>query len=518
MQFTQGLHRAAQQRPNAIATICNDRVHSFAELKDRVSRLASGLRSLGVGRGDRVCMLSFNSDRYLEFYLASAWIGAVVNPANFRWSVSEIGYSLADSRSEVLIVDDSFASACVALREVVPSIRHCIFAGDGARPGGLVSYEGLIEGSAPISDEQVGGNELFGIFYTGGTTGAPKGVMLSHLNVTSSALSMMAEGLFPEGAIGMHVAPMFHLADMLMLTGLLLRGASHVMIPVFKPDVVLQAIERHRVTDVLLVPTMLQMLVDSTAVRECDLSSLRRVAYGASPASEALLERAMSVLPNAGFIQGYGMTETAALISVLPADQHTEVGRQRGKLKSAGRTTYHAQVKIVDHDDVELPRGEPGEIIARGPGIMLGYVNKPEATASALKDGWIRTGDIGYMDDDGYIFIVDRSKDMIISGGENIYSVEVENAIAKHRAVAQCAVIGVPCPDMGEKVHATVVLMPGADLSLESLYVHCKALIAGYKCPRSLSIVEALPVSGAGKILKTELRKAFWDGRERVVS
>jgi len=517
MQFTQGLHRACQQQPDAIATICDGRIKTFRQLRERVAKLAGGLASLGIRRGDRVCILSLNSDRYLESYLALAWIGAVVNPANYRWSNAEIIYSLIDSGCAAMIVDDQFAAQIDSIRSGTPCLRAVLHGGALDTPAGAHSYEALIEASSPIDDLGVGGDELFGIFYTGGTTGAPKGVMLSHLNVGSSALAMMAEGAFAEGALGLHAAPMFHLADMMMVTGLLLRGGGHVMLSTFKPETVLELIERHRVTDVLLVPAMLQMLVDCPVLAQHDASSLQRVLYGASPASEALLDRATRALPNASFMQGYGMTETSALMSVLPAALHTPEGQKRGKLRSAGRCAYHVQVRVVDEQDRERPRGEIGEIIARGPNIMQGYLNKPEASAEALRNGWMHSGDMGYMDDEGYVFIVDRLKDMIISGGENVYSVEVENAIARHPAVAATAVIGIPCPNMGEKVHAAVVLKPGATLTAEALIVHCKQLIAGYKCPRSIEIREALPVSGAGKVLKTELRKPYWEGRDRAV-
>ena len=518
MQFTQGLHRAVQQRPDAVATVCNGRLRSFRELRDRVARLAGGLRSLGVARGERVCILALNSDRFLETYLGLAWLGAVVNPANFRWSAAEIVYSLKDSGCSVLIVDDQFAPMIGAIREGHPSLRCVIHAGDGATPSGAESFEALIERSAAVPDVEAGGDELFGIFYTGGTTGAPKGVMLSHANVCSSALALLAEGALPETTAVLHAAPMFHLADMMLTTCTLLRGGEHVMLPVFKPDAALDLIESRRLTDLLLVPAMMQMLIDSPAMKGRDTSSVRRIMYGASPASEALLDRAMTTIPTAGLMQVYGMTETSAVMTVLPWSMHTPEGRKQQKLRSGGRASLHVQVRIVDEQDRERPRGEVGEIIARGPNVMQGYLNKPEATEAALKGGWMHTGDMGYMDDDGYVFIVDRLKDMIISGGENVYSAEVENAIARHPAVAACAVIGIPCQEMGEKVHAAVVLKPGQELSSEALYAHCKSLIAGYKCPRSLEVRESLPVSGAGKVLKTELRKRYWEGRERAVN
>jgi long-chain acyl-CoA synthetase len=240
--------------------------------------------------------------------------------------------------------------------------------------------------------------------------------------------------------------------------------------------------------------------------------------YGASPIGEALLERAMRQLPGAEFIQAYGMTELAPAATVLPAWYHSPEGRKAGKLRSAGRATFCTEVAIVDADDGELPRGQVGEVVVRSPCVMLGYWNKPRETAEALRGGWMHTGDSGYMDHDGFLFIVDRIKDMIVSGGENVYSVEVENALVRHPAVAACAVIGIPDPQWGEAVHAVVVKKAGASVTAEQLREHCKALIAGYKCPRSVDFVDALPLSGAGKVLKRTLREPFWQGRERRVS
>ena len=518
MQFTQGLHRAVQQRPDAIATICGERQTTFRSLQDRVARLAGALRKLGVREGDRVAMLGFNSDHYLAYYLAVPWAGAVVNPVNFRWSLEEIIYSLNDSESVAIFLDDSFARHTDALLDGCPFLRMVIFCGEGKCPDDLLDLETLIAGTEPIPDAGLGDDETYGVFYTGGTTGAPKGVLLSHRNICSSALALMAEGPFPDGAIGLHAAPMFHLADMMMSACLLLRGGTHVMLPAFRPDTALEIISRHRVSELLLVPAMLQALVDHPAIAQHDLSPVRHLLYGASPASEALLDRAMQALPGAGFFQVYGMTELAATATTLPPAQHGAAGREAGRLRSAGRAFCHLQVRVVDTEDRELPRGQVGEVLVRGPNVMQGYLNKPEATEAALRGGWMHTGDMGYMDDEGYVFVVDRLKDMIISGGENVYCAEVENAVARHPAVASCAVIGIPSQEWGEAVHVAVVLRGSESLTQEALHLHCRQLIASYKCPRSLEIRDSLPISGAGKVLKTELRKPFWEGRERAVN
>jgi acyl-CoA synthetase (AMP-forming)/AMP-acid ligase II len=264
---------------------------------------------------------------------------------------------------------------------------------------------------------------------------------------------------------------------------------------------------------------MIQMLVDHPAMsRPRDLSTLRTVVYGASPISESGLDRAMAALPGVGFVQAYGMTELAPLATVNPACYHTAEGRKLGKLRSAGRAGYCVELRIVDGDDRELPRGTVGEVVVRGPNVMQGYWNQPQLTARAVRDGWMHTGDGAWMDEDGFIFIVDRLKDMIITGGENVYSAEVENALAQHPGVAACAVIGIPSAQWGESVHAVVVRKPGQDVPAEALIAHCKTQIAGYKCPRSVDFVAALPLSGAGKVLKTKLRDPFWQGLERSVA
>ncbi|WP_339676147.1 long-chain-fatty-acid--CoA ligase [uncultured Zhongshania sp.] len=518
MHFTQGLHRALQQQADNIATICDDRVRTFRELHDRVSRLAAGFVRQGYKAGDRIAILAFNSDRYLEAYLAIAWMGAVVNPVNFRWSAAEIAYSLQDSGSTAIIVDDNFVDTIKQVKEELPLLETIFYAGDLYANSGFVSTESLIAFNEPIEDRQAEGDDLFGIFYTGGTTGVSKGVMLTHTNICTGASALLAEGLFKSGSKGLHAAPMFHLADMMMTTGMILRGGQHVFVQAFNPEKVLGLIEDTKVTDLLLVPAMMQALVDHPKCRTSNTSSVKNVMYGASPASESLLDRAMIALPSAAFTQVYGMTETSAVMTILGHEAHLSENRGLGRMRSAGLAGTHIQVKIVDDNDHELPRNTVGQILSKGRSVMRGYINRDEASSEALAGGWMHTGDMGYMDGSGYIYIVDRCKDMIISGGENVYSVEVENAVMRHDSVAACAVIGIPCDDMGEKVHVALVLRPGAELSFDDLRVHCKSLIAGYKCPKSMETMDALPMSGAGKILKTELRKPYWGAKERGVA
>lgn len=513
MYLTQGLHRAAQQQPDKVMTVQGARRRTFAQVIRRVSRLASGLRRLGVDDGDRVAMLSLNSDCYNEYLLAVPWANAVLNPVNFRWRVHEIAYCLRDSGSRVLLVDEHHAGMVPALREAVPGLETVIGVATGGLEG-MVDYEELAESAAPMDDARRGGGDLAGVFYTGGTAGEPKGVMLSHANLGTSTLGTLASGCVVQpGARTLHVAPMYHMADLWNWVSTLVVGGTHVMLPAFDPRSMFDAIATHQVTATLVVPTMIQLMVDHTEIGKYDLSSLRNVLYGASPISQAVLERAMKAFPNAAFTQGYGMTELAPIATLLTPEDH----KHERLLRSAGRAAPHAEVRVADGDGHDLPAGTVGEVVVRGGHVMQGYWNKPAETASAMRDGWMHTGDAGYLDVDGYLYIVDRFKDMIVTGGENVYSVEVENAIASHPAVAQCAVIGIPDERWGESVHAFVVLHPGAAAEVEDIREHTMGLIAGYKAPRSVEVVPALPVSGAGKILKRELREKYWDGTDRDV-
>ena len=450
----------------------------------------------------------------------------MLNPCNTRWSPAEILYSLDDCETVILLVDETFRALGLELRDKAKTVREIVLCRDGAAAdagqvsAGIHDYETLLAQHAPVDDARRSFDDLVGIYYTGGTTGVPKGVMLSHTNLVSSAMSLLAEGIATPGGVYLHAAPMFHLADGGISMPHWVAGNTHSMVAAFNPADVLTAIERDEVTDVLLVPTMVQMLVDSPAMKEKrDLGSLRNITYGASPISEAVLERAMAALPGVNFSQAYGMTELSPVATISPPWVHGPEGRKAGKLRSAGRASFNTEVRIVDENDQPVPNGTVGEIVVRGPNVMVGYWNKPELTAATVRGGWMHTGDGGYVDDDGYFFVVDRIKDMIVSGGENVYSAEVENALAQHPAVASCAVIGIPSTEWGESVHAVIVLRDAnAGVTAEDMVNHCRTLIAGYKRPRTVEFRDSLPLSGAGKILKSELRKAFWKEGGRNVA
>ncbi len=516
MRLTQGLERAAMCHGNQTATVYEGQKRSWAQVRDRVARLARGLREAGAEAGDRIAIIALNSDRYLEAYYAILWAGCVCVPGNTRWAAAEHAYALNDSEPTLLLVDDAFAPMVPTLR--TPGLRNVVHMGDGPAPEGMLSYEHLIETSAPMEDASTSGDALAGIFYTGGTTGWPKGVMLSHAGLIASFLSLSIVSPFSEQTVYLHAAPMFHLADAILVFGLTYIGATHVMQSSFTPSGVVGAIASEGVNTLLLVPTMISMVAEHLRDHPADLSGVTRLSYGASPISESLLRRAMEIFPNAAFRQGYGQTEMSPGIAVLTALDHALDGPKARLLRSAGRPIPLTDVKIVDQSMNAVATGEVGEIVVRGPSMMLGYWRKPELTAETIVDGWLRTGDAGYLDDEGYIFLVDWVKDMIVSGGENVFSAEVENALSKHPAVLECAVVGVPDDRWGERVHAILRLRDGHAATEEDLTRHCAELIAGYKRPRSYEFrTQPLPLSGAGKILKSELRKPYWQGAQRNV-
>ncbi|MGV0813966.1 long-chain-fatty-acid--CoA ligase [Mycolicibacterium boenickei] len=513
MYLTQGLRRAAQIRPREESTVFGQRRRIWSDTVDRVARVAGGLKGIGVRPGDRVAILALNSDRYFELLYAIPWLGAVMVPVNTRLATPEIRYILEDSGARVLFVDGAMEPHATVLTEQMSTVEALFYLDDGTPPADTRSYEELAEGPA-LADAGAGGDTLAGIFYTGGTTGKSKGVMLSHNNLVWNAMNAIAGMHYHQDMTYIHSGPMFHLADGGATFGVTACGGRHVFVPRFDATECLQAMERERVTHAALVPTMINMLVNNPAVGDVDLSKLDYITYGASPMPEGLLRKALESFPNCSFIHAYGMTEASPGVTLLPPRYATLDGTYGGRLKSCGQAQLTAELMIVDEERKALPRLAIGEVAVRGPMIMLGYWNMPEQTAAVLEDGWFYTGDAGYLDDEGFLFIVDRLKDMIISGGENVYSAEVESAISLMPGVAEVAVIGIPDPRWGESVHAVVVPRPGTHLTAEAVIEHCGGRIAGYKCPRSVEFRDtSLPQSGPGKILKRELREPFWPAR-----
>ena len=519
MYFNQSINRLRQVNPDGVATVFAQRRHTWQEFSHRIQRLAKGLQELGVAPGDHIAMLSANSDRYIEYYFAVAWLGAVVVPLNFRWSIAELIYAADDAQVKVLVFDESFIDTATDLSLQLSSIQLKIMASDkGITETSCLDYETLIDNSNTVDPVMRDPEEIFGIFYTGGTTGEPKGVMLSTRSLWANVMFLLKEFGLDQFSKFLHIAPSFHLGDGIWCLGVTVAGGTHVVLPAFDAKAVIHAIDEHRITCLLLVPTMFKLLLDEPDIKHADLSSLETIVYGTSPIPDSVLQAGIKRMPHVDFIQAFGQTELSPIATILPARCHVLDGPLADKRRSVGQAIYGTEIKIIDPAGNPLPAGAVGEITVRGPGVMTGYWNKPEQTAATMIDGWVRMGDAGYLDEDAYLYVVDRIKDMVISGGENVYSVEVENAILKHEAVSACAVIGVPDEKWGERVHAVVVLRTGGELSQEKLVAHCRELIAAYKCPRSVEFVDALPLSAVGKVLKQTLRAPYWKDKTRGVN
>ena len=516
LRLTHGITRARQIRGDATAVSSGALDLTWHAFGDRVARLAGALRSLGLGDEDRVSILAHSSHRYVETLYGALWAGGVAAPVNSRFSRAEMVEMLRDCTPRVLVADDAFLTEAKAVAALLPDPPVVVHAGDGPPRAGTVGYEEALAAAAPAEDAGRGGDDLACLFYTGGTTGQAKGVMLSHANLCTNALNVSAALGLGEDTCHLHSGPLFHLAAAGRVFAVTVFCGQHVVLPRFDAAEVLRAIARHRISIATFVPTMINSLLAEPDFAAHDLSSLRIISYGAAPMPETLQRRLMEALPGCGLAQSYGMTELSPVATMLTPEMHDPA---RGRLASAGRVVANVDLRIADAEDRPLPRGEVGEIQVRGPTVMRGYWNRPDLTEAALRGGWMHTGDGGRLDEDGYLFVVDRLKDMIVSGGENVYSAEVENAIHRHPAVAECAVFGIPDPVWGEAVHAVVVPKPGQALTPAEVIAHCRGLIAGYKCPKAVEIQDGLlPRSGVGKILKGQLRAPWWAGSARRVS
>jgi len=486
---------------------------TYAGHLDRVERLIGGLRGLGLGRGDRFAVLALNSPEYMALYHAAFLGGGVINPLNLRFAPRELIHVLRDSGTSVCFVDAAFAPVIEAVRQEA-GIEQVVLIGPGDVPHTQTFDE--LTAADPLLPDEGGETDPVILMYTGGTTGMPKGVLLDQraqvLNLYHISLAV-SRG--PE-SVNLLQTPMFHAASVYAVVGGPVLGVHTVILPMFEPGAAMAAIDTYRPTITTMVPTMIGMVLAHPDFTPDRLSGFSDLVYGASPMPQALLETLLGLYPDTNIWQGYGMTESSSVITMLGPEEHRIGGKY---LRSAGRPLVGVELSIQDALGRPLPVGETGEVCARAGNYMVEYWRQPEATADVFRDGWYHTGDAGYLDEDGYLYLVDRVKDMIVTGAENVYSAEVENAVGSHPAVLQVAVIGIPSDEWGEAVHAVVVLREGHEASEAELIAHTREWIAGYKVPKTVEFrTDPLPLSGAMKVLKRELRAPYWEGRERGVN
>ncbi len=518
MQIPFILEKALSLHADREAVICGEHRFTYEMFARRTYALAAFLRASGVIRGECVAILHPNRHEFLEAYFAAAQIGAVLNPLNFRLSPRELAFILSDSGAETLIAAARFRDGVESLGKLDTPVQRVVWTGQDERPSAFeaIEYEDVILAhttDTPPSPPDMRDEDVAHLYYTSGTTGRPKGVMLTHKNVCTHALAAIAELQITDRDRWIHAAPLFHLADAWATFALTWVGGKHVVVEDFEPPEVLSLMERERVTLTNMIPTMLNMLVHTPGVTERDFSGLRVILSGGSPIAPEVVRRIMDTF-GCDYIQTYGMTETSPYLTVsILKDSLTRLPAEEQFVYKArtGRPFLGVLLRVVREDGSEVARDdrEVGEITVRGDIVTPGYWNRPEETTAALRNGWLLTGDMAVVDPEGYVNIVDRKKDMIITGGENVYSVEVENVLYEHPAVLEAVVIGVPDPKWGEAVKAVVVLNEGCSGDEEDIIRHCKERIAGYKAPKSVDFVEALPRTGSGKLYKKGLKDRY---------
>ncbi len=509
----------ARVRPNALVMRFEGRETNWAQFEARTNQAANGLAALGVKPGERICYVGKNTDWYFEAWFAATKIGAVMCPIGWRLAPPEVAFIIEDSKAPVVIVGEEFVEHVEKVAALL-SFRPKVIA-LGANDRGWPIYADWRDQQSNAPPAHVVDRQDVCIqLYTSGTTGNPKGVMLTHYNFTFLRKTMDDANLtwnrWSAEDVSLVAMPISHIGGSGWGFQSFYFGALAVIAREFDPNAVLDFIERDRISKLFLVPAAMQIVLRNPRAREVDYSRLKTILYGASPIPLELLKEGIAVF-KCGFAQQYGMTETTGTVVALPPEDHDVAGAPR--MRSAGKALPGMEIRVIADDGSTMPLGEVGEIAVKGPNNMKGYWNLPEATAKTLgADGWLRTGDAGYMDADGYVYIHDRVKDMIISGGENIYPAEVENAIFGHPAVAEVAVIGVPDEKWGEAVKAIVALKPGAEGDPASIIAWARERIAAFKTPKSVDFIDALPRNASGKILRRQLREPYWKGMTRAVN
>ena len=503
--------------PEKIAVIFEDKRFTWAELNERVNRLANALLSLGAKRGDHVAVLSKNCHEYLETYFACARNATICTAINYRLSTRELHYVIDNSEAKIVLVSDEFLETLEKIRPDLKNVEHYIVIGQ--TPEGMKSYDEIIAAATALPpDVDQHEDDVVLQMYTSGTTGLPKGAMLSHRNLITNAIGCSFGMQFQPDDCLLMVAPLYHMAAGMTSLATIMQGGPILLHRDFNPIAILDDMEGGNVTVVLLIPVMINFLLQMPEVETRDFSNIRGIVYGASPMPVEVLRKAIEVF-QCDFIQGYGQTESSAVLCVLRPEDHVLDGtpEQLKRLASAGREIFGTEVRVVDEESNDVEPGQIGEVIGRGANVMKGYWNMPEASAETLRGGWLHTGDLGTVDEDGYVYILDRVKDMIISGGENVYSREVEEVLYMHPAIADAAVIGVPHEQWGESIRAIIVLREGKNAGEEEIIDFCRDKLAGYKRPRSIEFIDSLPRNLSGKVLKKVLREPYWGDQDRQV-
>lgn len=496
MSFHLAIARAAQQDPHKSAVRGRGFDRSWAETADRIARLAAGLLRAGLSQGDAVAIHAGNSAEHFEITHALIWAGLVVVPLNTRLSGAEKAEILSDSAARAIVFDAGSEDHVLQFTGGMTIIRLSIAA---AGFGRLLAAD-------PAPAARSSSQDLLGLYYTGGTTGRPKGVELTHQIFHLTAIDQSVGMECGAGTVYLQASPIFHLAGFTTGNGVTCRNGTHVFQDDLSPAGVMASIEEFGVNFLMLVPTMFHTLLETYGVDHPLFARVTNVVYGAAPASVPLLERMMVAFPHARIKQAYGQTEIGGACIIHPAEAHVPGGP---KLKRSGRATLSAHVRIVGSDGAEVPRGTVGELVVAGPRIMRGYRHMPELTAATIVDGWLHTGDLAYMDEDGYVAVVDRLKEMIVTGGENVFCGEVENVLSQHPHVSSVAIVGVPDEKWGEAVHAFVVPKAGVTPEIPSLLQSARDHLAGYKVPKGVTLVNELPLSSVGKVRKNELRELW---------
>lgn len=517
MNLWLSLNKALTLFPTKEAIFDGSKRFTYEQFGKRIAKLISALHGLGLKKGDVVAIASPNCHEYMELYYACGLSGIVLVPLNYRLAVREVAAILEDSGAKAMFVHPDFENCAQEIRTLVKGVRNYIEIGD--------AYEKFLNGGKDIELDklpQLSADDLAQIYYTSGTTGKPKGVMLTQGNVTFNALAVIADLQLFETEVWLHAAPMFHLADAWATFSITWSGGTHILIPYFNASDALRAIDQHRITATLLVPTMLNAMLNDEGVGGYDYSTLRLILTGGSPIAPDVVRSAIKAF-DCEYVQLYGMTETSPFLTLSRPKSYQLTGDCSKELDTRGRTGrpyIGAEVKVVREDGTEVRHDntEVGEIIARGPTIFAGYWKQPEATAQTVRDGWIHTGDLAVIDAEGFINIVDRQKDMIITGGENVFSTEVEFVLHDHPAVLECAVFGVPHEFWGEAIRAVVVRRAGYDVTDVELIEYVRERLAHYKVPRAVDFLDALPKTGSGKIYKKGLREQYWKSYEKQVN